>query len=64
MKFNQNPKIKQKLLDTGDKILIEGNNWCDNFWGNCHCEKCRTKTGKNLLGISLMFLREKYRQEL
>lgn len=56
-KFKQNPDIRQKLLDTGNFILIEGNHWHDNFWGDCKCEKCNMKMGKNMLGISLMFLR-------
>ena len=28
-KFKQNPDIAQKLMDTGDSILIEGNYWND-----------------------------------
>ena len=62
-KFEQNPDIRQKLLDTGEAMLIEGNNWHDNFWGDCKCEKCILKMGRNLLGVSLMFLRGRIRQE-
>jgi predicted NAD-dependent protein-ADP-ribosyltransferase YbiA (DUF1768 family) len=28
------------LLATGDRDLIEGNTWHDNFWGVCSCPKC------------------------
>ena len=32
-KFNQNPELKEKLLETEDLRLIEGNNWNDDFYG-------------------------------
>jgi ribA/ribD-fused uncharacterized protein len=51
-KFTQNEKIKRLLLSTQDKILIEDTN-SDYYWG---CGK--NKTGKNMLGILLMKLRE------
>lgn len=57
-KFDQNPKLLQKLLDTEDAILIEGNNWHDNTWGNCYCEKCCGFPGENRLGKMLMELRK------
>lgn len=50
-------ELKERLLLTGDKELIEGNNWHDNFWGNCVCKKCRSIEGKNMLGKLLMKLR-------
>jgi ribA/ribD-fused uncharacterized protein len=56
-KFTQNPEIRQKLLDTGDTMLIEGNTWCDNFWGSCTCPDCKRKEKKNMLGKLLMRLR-------
>lgn len=37
-----------KLLNTEDKILIEGNTWGDKFWGICNGE------GENNLGKILM----------
>lgn len=64
MKFEQNPILKQKLLETGTAELIEGNTWHDNCWGNCTCEKCKDIEGKNLLGNILMELREEFRNEL
>ena len=41
--------LKARLLLTGDKKLIEGNKWHDNFWGNCTCKKCENVEGKNML---------------
>lgn len=59
-KFEQNKDIKQRLVDTKDAMLIEGNMWHDNFWGDCKCNKCRNKTGINVLGNLLMQIREEY----
>lgn len=53
-KFLNNPKLQDKLNDTGDLLLIEGNHWHDQFWGNCTCEKHDDTPGKNALGILLM----------
>jgi len=44
--------IGYKLLDTGDTLLIEGNNWDDTFWGVCKDK------GENNLGKILMEIRE------
>lgn len=57
IKFSD-PELKQKLLETGDAILEEGNYWHDNFWGNCFCSRCKEIRGKNYLGRLLMKLRE------
>lgn len=46
-----NPILAQKLLDTRDEELIEGNTWGDTFWGVCKGE------GKNNLGRLLMKVR-------
>ena len=56
-KFKNNENMKEKLLATGDAILIEGNVWHDNYWGICSCEKCGG-IGKNMLGTLLMFVRK------
>lgn len=50
-KFLNHPELKQKLLDTGDAILIEGNTWGDTYWGVCG------GIGKNNLGNILMGIR-------
>lgn len=51
-KFTQNPELGQKLLDTGDAILIEGNDWGDKTWGMVN------GVGQNKLGKILMKIRE------
>ena len=56
-KFSQNPKLKEKLLATGDTPLIEGTYWHDNTWGNCYCDKCKGIDGENRLGQILMRVR-------
>lgn len=55
IKFS-NPILREKLLETGDVYLIEGNKWCDQIWGMCQCKKCNG-LGLNLLGKLLMKLR-------
>ena len=57
------PILKQKLFATGDEELVEGNYWCDNIWGDCHCLKCRDRIGQNNLGKLLMKLREEIKKE-
>lgn len=52
----QDPELKQMLLSTGDKKLIEGNVWHDQFWGICTCEKCEYR-GENRLGKLLSKIR-------
>lgn len=51
MKFSD-PELAQKLLATGDAELVEGNTWGDREWGVCN------GVGKNLLGRSLMKIRD------
>jgi len=57
-KFSQHQDLKAKLLATGDAILIEGNVWHDNTWGNCTCNRCINIKGQNLLGLILMQVRD------
>lgn len=47
-----NIELRIHLLDTGDKVLIEENNWNDTFWGVCD------GVGENNLGRLLMQVRE------
>lgn len=54
--------LSKQLLDTNDKILIEGNNWHDNLWGDCNCEYCKSTIGKNWLGDILMKVREELKE--
>lgn len=52
-KFSQNPDLLQKLIDTGDIELMEGNAWHDAYWG----VDLKTGKGENHLGIILMKIR-------
>lgn len=56
-KFTQHPDLKEKLLDTGDAILIEGNTWHDTYWG----VDSKTGKGQNHLGKILMRVRQELR---
>ncbi len=51
-KFTQHEDLKQKLIDTGDAVLIEDSK-TDAFWGIG-----KKRNGKNMLGILLMQVRE------
>ena len=53
---NDFPDLKQKLVDTGDAILVEGNTWHDNHFGVCVCVACGSR-GNNMLGTLLMKVR-------
>lgn len=56
IKFS-NKALRQKLLETGHAVLIEGNFWGDTYWGMCKGK------GKNKLGLMLMGLRFKFQME-
>lgn len=47
--------LREKLLATGDSMLIEGNTWGDTFWGMCG------DSGENHLGRLLMQVRDEIR---
>lgn len=51
-KFTQNPDLGKKLVETGDAILVEGNDWNDRVWGMVK------GVGQNKLGKILMRIRE------
>lgn len=48
------PEWKEQLLNTGDSVIIEWNNWNDKIWG----VDIDDNLGKNLLGLALMEIRE------
>ena len=52
-KFSQNPALLQRLIDTGDIELTEGNRWHDTYWG----VDLATGKGENRLGDILMKIR-------
>lgn len=49
----KDPSLRDMLIATGDKILIEGNRWGDTYWGI----DLETGEGKNVLGNILMHTR-------
>ena len=55
-KFSQSDNLKERLLATGDSLLVEGNWWHDNYWGRCECANCGF-FGYNCLGRILMTVR-------
>ena len=63
-KFDQHPELAQMLIDTGDKELVEGNDWHDNFFGDCRCPACRATPGTNYLGRLLMIERKRQKQKI
>ena len=58
VKFAVGTNWEEGLILTDDEDIIEVNNWHDNFWGNCICDKCADKPGLNHLGRILMKIRE------
>lgn len=54
-KYQNNPELRQMLLDTGDKLLVEGNDWGDVYWGFSGGK------GNNYLGRLTMMVRDEIR---
>lgn len=60
-KFSKsNPTLRQKLINTEDLYLQEGNYWGDKFWGVC----LKTGEGENHLGKLIMQVRDEIRGEV
>jgi len=55
-KFTQHPELEKLLLETGDMILVEGNNWGKDYWG-CVRNKEKKLVGQNHYGRILMEVR-------
>ena len=53
-KFTINKELQQKLLETKEKKIVEGNWWHDTYWG----VDSKTGIGQNKLGKILMKVRE------
>lgn len=60
-KFAPETEMAQRLLHTGEALLIEGNIWHDQYWGQCTCEKHYHWAGTNALGRLLMKHRDTLR---
>jgi len=56
-KFDQEP-FRTRLLETGDALIQEGNNWGDCFWG----VDLKTGKGENHLGKLIMYKRTQLRR--
>jgi len=56
-KFQNHKQLKEKLLATGDAVLVEGNWWGDTYWGVCRGR------GENHLGRILMKIRSELKKE-
>ncbi|MDB6132341.1 MAG: hypothetical protein JWM59_584 [Verrucomicrobiales bacterium] len=68
-KFGQHPELKQFLLGTGDRILVEASPY-DRVWGiglaATHADAARPENwkGLNLLGFALMEIRRQFQSPL
>ena len=58
-----NADLRERLLQTGNEELVEGNRWHDKYWGRCLCAKCDGQ-GQNVLGTLLMQVRQELQQAI
>lgn len=63
IKFTANLELKDKLLATGDTLLIEGNHWHDKYWGVCPFNGEPGEDGLNRLGELLMRVRSQLQKQ-
>ena len=57
-KFWVHKDLSEKLAQTGDAILLNGNMSHDNYWGSCFCSPCQNLASTNYLGQILEKVRE------
>lgn len=57
LKFSQNPHLLEKLMSTGDRVIVE-HTVNNSYWGDGG-----DGSGKNRLGILLMEVREEFRNK-
>jgi hypothetical protein len=66
LKFTQNPHLRDLLLQTGDKVLVEASP-LDKIWGigkkEADALANQDRWGLNLLGLALMDVRERLRAD-
>ena len=60
-KFTQHKDIRQTLISTGNRLIVEGNWWNDQKWGMCKDRQTGFWEGDNLLGKILMMVRDIFR---
>lgn len=51
------PEFRERLMATGDVIIVQGNYWNDTFWGVCQGK------GRNVLGKLIMEIRDSIRND-
>ena len=56
--------LAYKLVETGEAKLVEGNEWHDDYWGDCFCPIHKHTPGENKLGKLLMQVREECKQTI
>ena len=56
----KNPELKSKLIETGDKEIIEANWWGDTFWG-VYVDAQGNETGDNHLGKCITEVRTEFK---
>jgi ribA/ribD-fused uncharacterized protein len=63
-KFQEGTSHFNRLIKTTG-LIVETNNWHDNWWGNCICgsKKCKEE-GKNHLGLILTKVRDEYNENI
>lgn len=59
VKFAPGTSWSKKLV-TEQSDIVETNNWHDNFYGACICDRCINKSKHNHLGKILMRIRDDY----
>jgi ribA/ribD-fused uncharacterized protein len=57
-KFCTWKELAALLLSSGDRELVETNNWGDDFWGQVWNPKTKQWEGENMLGQILMSIRK------
>jgi ribA/ribD-fused uncharacterized protein len=59
----KNPVLKSKLLETGNKEIIDANWWGDTFWG-VYVDEKGNEVGENHLGKCIMEVRAELKNNL